>query len=155
MRVFGGKARGLLVVLPLALALLWPAAVSAADYAAGVQFMAPFWGLSVKLPADGMTLQPIIVARSDAGGSSYTIAGRFLFNLGQKNGIARYWGAGVGLERDKVEKVGANLSLGAELHHARFPGAPSLEVALYAGREGSGAAPFWGTAVNFGWHFWF
>lgn len=130
-------------------------AENGAGYALGFQFASPFSGVSVKLPVgEGMLFQPVLVAHSDEGGSSYTLFGRLLFDLGEKNGIARYWAVGAGTEKWKKNTVGANLSLGGEFLRTSF-GSPSLEVALYASRDESADVTSWGTALNFGWHYWF
>ncbi len=140
--------------LLLALAVLFGLAipVSAAEYAVGYQIVTPFDGLSVKLPGEGVTWQPIVIARSDAGGSTYTMAARVLFNLGVKEGISRYWAACLGIERQEQDTVGVNVSIGAEFHRAQI-GAPSVELGLYGARRDN--LPVWGTTINVGWHFWF
>ncbi|MGE5552939.1 MAG: hypothetical protein ACM3XZ_03320 [Betaproteobacteria bacterium] len=149
------KRLRVIVLLGVALLLWTTAATLAAEYGIGYQFFAPFSGLSVKIPLnEDLTLQPVAIAHSDQDGSSYTLAGRLLFDLGEKNGIARYWAAGAGIRQRQQQTMGVNVSLGAEFRKAQF-GAPSIEVAVYAGKEEGSAAPLWGTALNFGWHFWF
>ncbi|HHW15670.1 MAG TPA: hypothetical protein GXX28_12190 [Firmicutes bacterium] len=153
----GWRLAAAATVLCLAM-LAAPAAAlaeKAAGYALGFQFVSPFSGVSVKIPVDeGLIFQPVLVAHSDADGSTYTLFGRLLFDLGEKNGIARYWAVGAGTEKWKKATVGANLSLGAEFVRTSF-GSPSLEVALYASRDQNTDVTYWGTALNFGWHYWF